>query len=84
MLFRSIGGGRANSLSVLESIDLVERIAGKKLSVSYESNARTGDHICYYSNMSRLKSEFPNWKLKYGIEEIIEEIVRTEFDKTNA
>ena len=80
----TIGGGRANSLSVLESIDLVERIAGKKLSVSYETNARVGDHICYYSNMSRLKSEFPNWKLKYGIEEIIEEIVRTEFDKTIA
>jgi CDP-paratose 2-epimerase len=79
----NIGGGRANSLSVIESIDVVERIAGKKLSVSYDTNARVGDHICYYSNMSRFKSEFPNWKPKYGIDEIVEEIVRTEFDKTN-
>ncbi len=77
----NMGGGRANSLSVLESIDVVERIAGKKLSVSFDPSARVGDHICYYSNMTRFRSEFANWKMNYGIERIVEEIVRTESDK---
>jgi CDP-paratose 2-epimerase len=80
----NLGGGKSNSASVLESIQMSERIAKKSLNYSYSDIARVGDHICYYTDMSKFKSDFPSWELGNSIEEIIEEIVRSEFDKVNA
>ena len=79
----NLGGGKSNSASVLESIQMAERIAKKSLNCSYSDDARVGDHICYYTDMSKFKSDFPSWELENSIEEIVEEIVRSEFDKIN-
>lgn len=77
----NLGGGKSNSASVLESIQMAEGIAKKNLNCSYSDVARVGDHICYYTDMSKFKIDYPNWEVRNSIEEIVEEIVRAEFDK---
>lgn len=72
----NLGGGRTNSASVLESIDLVEQISGRKLSWSYEERERKGDHICYISNLTRFKSDYPEWHLKWSLPRICEDTWR--------
>jgi CDP-paratose 2-epimerase len=70
----NLGGGRENSASVLECIDLVEQISGKKFSWSYSDQARKGDHICYISDLSKLRRDFPNWQLTKSLPVICEEM----------
>ncbi len=70
----NLGGGRSNSISILETVDLLQEM-GYKLNYSYEPVNRTGDHICYISDLSKIKKQFPNWKLEYGLERIITGIV---------
>jgi CDP-paratose 2-epimerase len=60
---------------------MAEGIAKKNLNCSYSDAARVGDHICYYTDMSKFKTDYPNWEVRNSIEEIVEEIVRAEFDK---
>ncbi len=71
----NIGGGRNNSASVLESIDMVERISGRRIHWTYDENNRMGDHICYISNLAKVRSHFPGWSLTIGLERIVEELV---------
>lgn len=71
----NIGGGRQNSASVLESIDLVERISGCKINWTYEDHNRIGDHICYISNLGKLRSHYPGWSITVSLEEIVTEMV---------
>jgi CDP-paratose 2-epimerase len=74
----NLGGGRSNSASVLESIDAVERVAGRKLTWSYDDTNRRGDHICYISNLGRLQAAHPGWSVTWSLEDIIEEMVVAE------
>lgn len=70
----NLGGGRANSISVLETVDALAAL-GYQLKYKYDPQNRTGDHICYISDLSKLHRDFPNWKIEYGLPKIIEEIV---------
>lgn len=70
----NLGGGRANSLSILETIDLLEDL-GYKMRHSYNPTNRIGDHICYISDLTKIRSHFPKWRQEYGIGRIVEEIV---------
>jgi CDP-paratose 2-epimerase len=70
----NLGGGRANSLSILETIDLLEAL-GYEVHYSYDPANRVGDHICYISDLTKIRSHFPNWRQEYGIGKIVEEIV---------
>jgi len=74
----NLGGGRANSASVLESIDAVERVVGRKLDWTYDDTHRRGDHICYISDLSRLRASHPEWSVTWSLEDIIEEMVLAE------
>ncbi|HUK16177.1 MAG TPA: NAD-dependent epimerase/dehydratase family protein [Bryobacteraceae bacterium] len=69
----NLGGGRANSLSILETIDALAGM-GLKLRYSYKDMNRTGDHICYISDLSKLRAHFPNWKMQYDLPRILDEI----------
>jgi CDP-paratose 2-epimerase len=69
------GGGRNNSVSILEAIELIESISGIKASVEYVNENRIGDHIWYISNLSKFKSDYPNWSPMYSITEILSEMV---------
>lgn len=71
----NIGGGRENSCSILEAADLVAEISGSRLKTEYVDSARSGDHICYISDLSKLKSHFPGWTVGISLREIVQEIV---------
>ncbi|MBN1673022.1 MAG: NAD-dependent epimerase/dehydratase family protein [Kiritimatiellae bacterium] len=70
----NLGGGRANSLSVLEAISAAEQLLGKKMDYEYVEQARSGDHICYISNLARIRQELTNWDITRGLSQILEEI----------
>jgi len=72
----NIGGGKENSASILEVINLIEDISGKRLMYDISESNRAGDHICYYTDLSKLKIKFPKWKITRSLREIIEEIVK--------
>ncbi|MGD0745620.1 MAG: NAD-dependent epimerase/dehydratase family protein [Verrucomicrobiota bacterium] len=75
----NLGGGRENSASILECIAKVESLLGKKVNWKYVDKPRAGDHICYISDLTKLKSHFPNWKIKCPLDQILEKMVRAEF-----
>lgn len=57
----NLGGGRGNSVSILEAFDLISEISGKRMEVEYVSENRKGDHICYISNLDKMKAHYPGW-----------------------
>ena len=67
----NIGGGRANSVSILEAIARLEELTGRKLDVEYVDEARRGDHVCYISDLRRLKADYPSWEITVSLEEIL-------------
>lgn len=70
----NLGGGRANSISVRETIAwLAER--GYKLRASYDDQPRRGDHICYISDLSKLRAHYPRWRPRHGLDAMLEELV---------
>jgi CDP-paratose 2-epimerase len=72
----NLGGGYSNSVSIVEAIGLVEEASGISLNVSYKPQARKGDHIVYYSDLTRIQSEYPAWKVNWSLKNIIEDLVR--------
>src|SRR5579864_2944317 len=78
----NMGGGRDNSISMLEAIARVEEMTGRKLHWKYIEGARKGDHICYISDLSKFKSHFPKWKITRGLDSIMEEMVKAESKNT--
>ena len=69
----NLGGGRQNSISILETIDLLAAM-GLRVRHKYDPENRLGDHICYITDLGKVRSHFPNWELKYNIFQIIAEI----------
>ena len=67
----NLGGGRENSASILECMKLIEEAIGRKIKYSYLEQNRIGDHICYISNLNKIKKHFPNWKIKQPLPGII-------------
>ena len=80
----NLGGGRGNSISILEAIHKIEQRTGKKLKWKYVEENRKGDHICYISDLGKFKSHYPNWKITIGLDEILKQIVEFEEQKTRA
>ncbi len=78
----NLGGGRANSLSILETVDLLADM-GLKLDYSYDDQNRTGDHICYISDLTKIQTRYPNWRLEYDTAKILDEIVSQQRKSTH-
>lgn len=70
----NLGGGRKNSLSILETIDRLDEL-GLKTDYTYKDAPRIGDHICYVSDITKLQRHFPDWKLEYDLSRIVSELV---------
>jgi CDP-paratose 2-epimerase len=70
----NMGGGRGNSVSMLEAISKLEMITGKKLSWEYVDAPRVGDHICYISDLTKFRSHYPSWNLTKSLDETLVEI----------
>jgi CDP-paratose 2-epimerase len=71
----NLGGGRANSCSILEAFDIVEQMTGKKMNYEYVDEPRKGDHICYISNLTKMRTHYPEWDISVSLEKIFEEII---------
>jgi CDP-paratose 2-epimerase len=71
----NLGGGRGNSVSMLEAIAKIAEMTGKKLDWKYVEEARKGDHICYISDLRKFQSHYPNWKITKDLDTIFQEII---------
>lgn len=71
----NLGGGKDNTCSILEAFSFVENFTSKKMKFKYDEKNREGDHICYYSNLTKMKSHYPGWHLTRSLEQTIKEIV---------
>ncbi len=69
------GGSRYSNCSMLEAIDIMEEISGKKMNYSYTNDNRIGDHIWYISDVDKFKSHYPKWEYKYDLKDIIGQII---------
>jgi len=78
----NLGGGKQNSCSILEAFDRVEKISGKAMNWTYSEKNRTGDHICYYSDLRKMKQHYPNWDITKSLDDIFTEIVAAWQDRT--
>lgn len=70
----NLGGGRNNSISILEAFKAIESISGKKMISEYVEKNREGDHICYISDLSKMKAHYPDWDITKDLQTIFEEI----------
>jgi len=71
----NLGGGEDNSCSILEAFQMVEAATGKTQRYRYVDQNRIGDHICYYSDLRKMRSHYPKWRLTRSLEHIFKEIV---------
>ena len=71
----NLGGGRGNTCSILEAFQLVEAITGQPQEYTYDDTAREGDHICYYSDLRKMRDHYPDWNISRDLPAILEEIV---------
>ena len=71
----NVGGGKANSCSILEAFALVERVTGEAQLSSYVDDNRIGDHICYYSDLRKMRAHYPRWNVTVTLEQTIAQIV---------
>jgi CDP-paratose 2-epimerase len=73
----NLGGGRANSVSILEAFERVEALTGKPMRYEYSAKHREGDHICYISDLTKARKHYPAWSITRGLDATIEEIVQS-------
>ncbi len=70
----NIGGGRNNSISILEAFKLIESISNIPMKYEYISECRQGDHICYISDLTKMLNDYPNWSITKDLKMIFHEI----------
>jgi CDP-paratose 2-epimerase len=71
----NLGGGKDNSCSILEAFALVEKYSGQRQKHTYVPTNRVGDHICYYSDLRKMRQHYPDWRVTVSLEQTISEIV---------
>ena len=77
----NIGGGRDNAASVLECIALIEQIGGHRVEYSVGADNRKGDHICYISDLSKLRRHYPAWDIRVPLRDILTQMIEAEENK---
>jgi CDP-paratose 2-epimerase len=80
----NLGGGRENSASVLECIQLIEELTGKPVRWNYADKNRIGDHICYISDLRKLRSHFPEWSITRALPDMCAELIAAQRDLQQA
>ncbi|MDA0711343.1 MAG: NAD-dependent epimerase/dehydratase family protein [bacterium] len=73
----NLGGGKDNSCSVLEAFELSEKYSGKKMKYTYSDQNRAGDHICYYSDLRKMRAHYPDWDITRSLDDTFREIVES-------
>jgi len=77
----NIGGGRDNAASVLECIDKIQEISGHEIQWTLGDDNRKGDHICYISDLSKLRRDYPGWDIRVSLDEILKQMIASEESK---
>jgi CDP-paratose 2-epimerase len=77
----NLGGGRENAASVLECIQMIKDISGYEVKWTYLNQNRVGDHICFISDLRKLRAHFPQWSITRSLTDIIEEMIRSEVQR---
>ncbi|MBE2269616.1 MAG: NAD-dependent epimerase/dehydratase family protein [Anaerolinea sp.] len=70
----NLGGGRDNSVSILEAFDRAAQLSGKPMNYEYVDKNREGDHICYISDLAKMRAHYPEWDITKSIDTVFEEI----------
>jgi CDP-paratose 2-epimerase len=70
----NLGGGRANSCSILEAFDKVATLSGRKMQHEYVDKNREGDHICYISDLRKMRADYPSWDITKSLDDIFREV----------
>jgi CDP-paratose 2-epimerase len=70
----NIGGGRGNSVSMFEAFDRAAAVSGKKMQFEYVDKNREGDHICYISDLTKMRTHYPSWDISKTLDDIFREI----------
>ena len=71
----NIGGGRHSNCSIIEALELIEKLKNISIKKEYLKTPRVGDHIWYISNLNKFKKHYPKWKQKYNTKKIINELL---------
>lgn len=71
----NLGGGKNNTISILEAFKTIERFTGQPQIYTYTDQNRIGDHICYYSNLHKMRTHYPEWDITLSLEDTIQQIV---------
>ncbi len=74
----NLGGGRENSVSIREAIARLERLLGQEVRWRYADQNRLGDHLCYISDLRKLRAHYPGWRLTRSLDDILGELVEAE------
>jgi CDP-paratose 2-epimerase len=80
----NLGGGRDSNVSMLEAIELCERIAGRSLGYTLSDQARVGDHRWWISDLDAFKRDYPGWTTTYGIEDVLRDIYDANVERWSA
>jgi len=79
----NIGGGRANSVSILEAFERVAELSRRRMNYEYFEKNREGDHICYISDLSKMRAHYPDWDISKSIDDIFTEIYSAAVQKSS-
>ncbi len=80
----NLGGGRNNTCSILEAFDAVSQLTGRRMKSEYLDKAREGDHICYYSDLRKMRGHYPGWDITVSLAETFDQIVRSWMERLPA
>jgi CDP-paratose 2-epimerase len=70
----NLGGGKENSCSILEAFQKASDITGRPMQWQYVDENRIGDHICYYSDLRKMRDHYPQWSITKSLDDIFAEI----------
>jgi CDP-paratose 2-epimerase len=71
----NLGGGKGNSCSILEAFAMTEAMTGQAQVYRYVDQHRAGDHICYYSDLRKMRRDYPAWDITKPLAQTLREIV---------
>jgi CDP-paratose 2-epimerase len=71
----NLGGGRENAASILELLDRLGQLCGRRIEHTYVDQPRVGDHIVYITNLAKLRAHFPGWELSYSLDRIVDDLL---------
>ncbi len=72
----NLGGGRGNAASLLELLDRIGQLEGRAIPTTYDPTPRVGDHICYITNLAKLRAHYPGWRVTRSLDDIVEDVHR--------